>query len=203
MLAVLVTIYFSFIYFLFTTLTLVFEDEYNFRSSGAGLSYIGIGIGLLLGVSTMAITSKRQTKHSEATIKPEERLRPIFAGSLIFPIGLFWYGWAAEYHIHWIVPIIGTSLVGFAGTLAFLSVQMYLVDCFNSYAASATATNTVARNLVGALLPLAGGKLYKKLGLGWGNSLLGFICIAMVPMLIILFKYGERIRTSPRFQVKL
>jgi hypothetical protein len=35
------------------------------------------------------------------------------------PVGLVIYGWTAQYHVHWIVPIIGTFFigVGFAGSM--------------------------------------------------------------------------------------
>jgi hypothetical protein len=84
-----------------------------------------------------------------------------------------------------------------------MPIQLYLVDAFTIYAASALAANTVLRSLVGALLPLAGRTMYMALGLGWGNSLLAFIALAMCPIPFIFYIYGERIRTSPRFQVKL
>jgi hypothetical protein len=78
----------------------------------------------------------------------------------------------------------------------------YLVDAFTIYSASVIAANTVMRSLLGALLPLAGPSMYKALGLGWGNSLLGFIALAMLPLPYIFWKYGERIRTNPRFAIK-
>jgi hypothetical protein len=75
-----------------------------------------------------------------------------------------------------------------------MSLQTYLVDAFTRYAASAIAANTVLRSLVGALLPLSGLRLYNKLGLGWGNSVLGFIALALVPVPVLFAIYGERIR---------
>lgn len=63
------------------------------------------------------------------------------------------------------------------------------------------AANTVFRSLAGALLPLAGPKMYAVLGLGWGNSLLGFIALAFCALPVIFWIYGERIRTSQKFQV--
>ncbi len=83
-----------------------------------------------------------------------------------------------------------------------MPIQTYLVDAFGIYAASAIAASTVLRSLIGALLPLAGRKMYQTLGLGWGNSLLAFIALAMCPILWVFFKYGERIRTSKRFEIK-
>ncbi|KAJ5938152.1 MFS transporter cpaT [Penicillium verhagenii] len=87
--------------------------------------------------------------------------------------------------------------------IAFMTVSTYLVDAFTIYAASAIAANTVLRSLAGALLPLAGPAMYKTLGLGWGNSLLGFIAFAMCPLPVIFYVYGERIRTSKMFRVDL
>lgn len=83
-----------------------------------------------------------------------------------------------------------------------MTVSTYLVDAFTIYAASAMAANTVFRSLAGAVLPLAGGKMYQTLGLGWGNSLLGFIALALSPLPIIFYVYGERIRKSKLFQVE-
>jgi len=65
------------------------------------------------------------------------------------------------------------------------------------------AASTVLRSIFGAVLPLAGLDLYKALGLGWGNSLLAFIALAMVPVTVLFAKYGERIRTHPKFQLDL
>jgi hypothetical protein len=82
-----------------------------------------------------------------------------------------------------------------------MTVSTYLVDAYETYAASAMAANTVFRSLAGALLPLAGPKMYERLGLGWGNSLLGFIALLLCPLPIIFYVYGERIRKSKLFHV--
>jgi hypothetical protein len=36
--------------------------------------------------------------------------------------------------------------------------------------------------------------MFDTLGLGWGNSLLGFVALAFVPVPIIFTKYGKTIR---------
>jgi hypothetical protein len=45
-----------------------------------------------------------------------------------------------------------------------------------------------------AVLPLAAPKMYQSLGLGWGNSLLAFLALGMVPIPCFLMVYGERMR---------
>ena len=80
--------------------------------------------------------------------------------------------------------------------------MVYLVDCFGAEAAaSALAANTLLRSIGGAFLPLAGPPLYNSLGLGWGNSLLGFLAVAMLPIPWVFFLYGEKIRLSRKVKL--
>ncbi|MCJ1281917.1 hypothetical protein MMC26_001240 [Xylographa opegraphella] len=213
-------IVYGYLYLLFTTITEVFQSTYHFSQGSVGLTYLGLGIGMFMGLAIFGAASdyilKRQSAKGE--MKPEYRLPPMIPGAFFIPIGLFIYGWTAEKQVFWFVPIFGSSLVGLGLLATFVSssylssftplfigfqlpIQTYLVDAFTAHAASALAANTVLRSLVGALLPLAGPTMYAKLGLGWGNSLLGFIAVAMLPIPWIFLIYGERIRTSPRFRV--
>ncbi len=82
-------------------------------------------------------------------------------------------------------------------------INTYLVDTFTRYAASAVAASTVLRAILGAVLPLVGLPMYKKLGYGWGNSLLAFVTLALIPIAFCLYIFGERIRTHPKLQIKL
>lgn len=76
----------------------------------------------------------------------------------------------------------------------FMPIQTYVIDCYPAYAASANAILTATRSLVGALVPLAGPSMFNSLGLGWGNSLLGFLALAFVPIPILFTRYGKAIR---------
>lgn len=93
-----------------------------------------------------------------------------------------------------IVPLIGTGIAGCAIITIWISIQVYLVDAFTTYAVSAVAANTIIRSVFGAFLPLAGQPLYDALGLGWGNSLLAFIALAMIPVPYVFLRYGEILR---------
>ncbi|KAK6859668.1 hypothetical protein PG995_003304 [Apiospora arundinis] len=130
----------------------------------------------------------------EGLIKPEYRLPLLPVGGIIMPIGFFIYGWTAEKHVHWIVPIIGTAIIGVGNMIIFMCIQLYVVDAFGLYAASALAANTLVRSLAGGVLPLAGLRMYERLGIGWGNSLLGFIALTLPPIAIVIIKYGEHWR---------
>jgi hypothetical protein len=69
------------------------------------------------------------------------------------------------------------------------------------YSAAAIAANTELRSLVGAFLPLAGPPMYNTLGLGWGNTLLGFLCVLMIPLPIVFYKYGKRLREIEKLKL--
>lgn len=84
--------------------------------------------------------------------------------------------------------------------LSTITISVYLVDTFNLYSASALAALSTPRSIAGALLPLGASKMYDKLGLGWGNSLLGFISCALIPVPFFIVKYGAYIRR--RYELK-
>jgi hypothetical protein len=69
------------------------------------------------------------------------------------------------------------------------------------YAASAIAANTVLRSVFGATFPLFGLNMYDAIGLGWGNTLLASVTLAVCLIPWSLFFFGERIRARfpPRF----
>lgn len=81
-----------------------------------------------------------------------------------------------------------------ANNSIFIPIQTYLIDSFPNFAASAIAATTSMRSVFGAFLPLAGPSLFQALGLGWGNSLLGFVAIALIPVPALIYKFGGRIR---------
>jgi MFS family permease len=185
------------LYLILTTFPLVFESTYGFSSGLSGLAYIGLGVGNVLGLLVFTFTSDKyiQKRAAQGLLQPEDRLPLLLVSTIVSGTGLFWYGWSAKAHTHWIVPIIGSSLVGVGNMLFFMPVLGYLVDSFTLYAASAMAANTVLRSIGGALLPLAGPKMYASLGYGWGNSVLGFLAIAFTPALFVIYRHGKYIRT--------
>ncbi len=136
-------------------------------------------------------------QHGE--MKPEYRLPPLILGGLVLPIGFFMYGWTARKSVPWIVPVLSNFLLGFGLAIAQVPLSIYTVDAFKLHAASAMAATTILKCVVGALLPLAGPPLYDNLGVAWGNSVLGFASIALLPVPVLFVKCGERLRKVSKF----
>ncbi|KAH8818993.1 major facilitator superfamily domain-containing protein [Xylogone sp. PMI_703] len=186
---------YGYLYLLFTTFSSIFEEQYHFGNGVAGLSYIGLGLGAVATIFALAIVSdKLMNKRPQEKRKAEDRLLPMIYGAPLIPVGLFWFGWSAKADTHWIVPIIGSFFITAGIICVFVPVQTYLVDAYTIYAASALACNAVVRSLFGATLPLAGQKMFKNLGYGWGASLLAFVAMAMAPIPLIFYYKGEYLR---------
>lgn len=203
MISLYVAITYAYLYILFTTFTAVFTTQYGWHGGIVGLSFLGLGIGSLVGQYVFThFGNKVAQKHMErGDFQPEHRLYIMSVGGFFLPIGLFWYGWSVQAQTHYMVPLVGTGVIGFGLLMTFMPANTYLVDVFTVHAASAMAANTVLRSLMAALIPLSSQKMYQVLGYGWGNTLLGFVSLLLVPIPFVFIKYGERIRA--RSTVKL
>lgn len=192
-----VSVAYGYMYIMFTTLTLVFEQQYGFSQGLAGLSFLGLSIGMVIGVLVCALTLDRllawQSRRMQSSA-PEIRLWPMAVGVFIFPLGLFVYGWTAQAKVFPVVPMVGTATIGLGYFITNVPLQAYFVDVFGYISASAIAATIVVRCLLATVLPLAGPPLYNRLGLGWGNSLLGFIALLLVPIPLIIIRIGGRYR---------
>lgn len=98
------------------------------------------------------------------------------AGGILIPISMFWFGWTARESVHWIVPIIGSSLFAAGIFLLFQAglkyvfsclarndmsrnsrtADSYLPDCYPRYVASVLAGNDFFRSMLGASFPIYG-----------------------------------------------
>ncbi|GIZ49507.1 hypothetical protein CKM354_001253700 [Cercospora kikuchii] len=207
LMCVYMAIIYGFLYLLFTTFTYVFTSDYGFSSSIVGLVYLGLGVGNFIGLAALGYSSDRLIKYFRAknngVMKPEYRLPPLIIAAPLIGTGLLIYGFTVKYHVFWFWPIFGTAWVGIGMIIAFMAVMTYLVDVYGVYAASAVAANTILRSIFGGVFPLFALQMYQGLGLDWGNALLAFLAFGISPIPVLFWRYGERIRTNPKFQVKL
>jgi MFS family permease len=187
---------------LLTSITEVFQEYYHFSTNEVGICFLGLGVGSFLGVIVFSAVSDKILRSraaqncadGETSTKPEYRLPPLPFAVLSLILGLLIYGWAAHFRVHWSIPVIGTVFIGLGQLLLYMVLQMYLIDSFTIYAASAVAAITAVRSVAGALLPLAGLSLYESFGIGWGNTLLAAVCIPLLGVSWGLLHYGEQLR---------
>ena len=204
-LAIYMAFLYGLMYLVLSTFPLLFTGVYHETLGISGLNYISLGIGFWAGAQICAPLNDRIYRRLKATRgngkgRPEFRVPLMLPGSFITPIGLFIYGWTAEYRTHWIAPNIGALLVAMGSIICFQCIQTYLVDSYTRYAASAVGAAAVLRSLFGFGFPLFAPYMYARLGYGWGNSLLGFLGIGLgVPAPIVLWYFGEKMRARSKF----
>lgn len=198
MIAVYIAVVYGCLYLLFTTITDVFQSTYHWSLDISRLANLGIGVGFLTGQLVFGLLSDRtiarHKQRNHGVYEPEMRLSLSIYFAICVPVSFFWYGWSVQAQTHWIVPIIGLFPFGFGIVGIFGPLQTYIIDSYPRYAASRTAAVTVTRSLLGALLPLAGSPMYAALGYGWGNSLLGFVTLALLPLPIVFSRVDKGLR---------
>ena len=101
--------------------------------------------------------------------------------------------------MHWIVPTLAGVFLSTFMMLIFVAYLNYLVDVYTMYAASAVAANTILRSAVGAAAPLFTNRMFDRLGVGPGGSLVGGVAVLLAVIPFAFHRWGERIRARSRF----
>ncbi|KAI4094394.1 MAG: hypothetical protein L6R37_007244 [Teloschistes peruensis] len=204
LIAVYMAYLFGLFYLILSTFPSLWEGVYHESIGIGGLNYISLGLGFTLGSQISArvndIIYRRLKAKNNDTGKPEFRIPAMFVGSVLIPIGLFWYGWSAQAHTHWIMPNIGVGIFGAGATLCLQSMQTYIIDSYTRFAASAMAAAVVLRSVAAFGFPLFAPAMYDALDYGWGNSLLAFLGIVIgIPAPFVFWLYGEKLRSMSQF----
>lgn len=205
----LITIYMAFvygiIYLLFEAYPISFQQGRGWSSGVGALPFLAITVGVVGGVSLVVYISKtRYARIIKETgrLQPEERLIPMMVGAVLFPAGLFWFAWTSDPHISWVPQVLSGILIGAGVMSIFLQGLNYIIDCFLMNSNSALAANGLLRAACGAGFPLFATAMYDRLGVEWATSLLGFIAVALIPVPVLFYIFGPRLRKMSRFSPK-
>ncbi|ORY73242.1 putative caffeine resistance protein [Leucosporidium creatinivorum] len=189
-------------YLWFEAFPLVFGDIYHFNLGLSSTPFLGF---VVTGFMTFAVYLSYNKYYfnprmmTDPNFQPEARLELGVPAALTIPISLFMFGWGARESVHWIVPIIGASLYFPGVFIAFQVCLNYLAMIYPQYAASIFAGNDLFRSTFASVFPLFGAAFFKRLGLGGGSSLLAGLNILMIPLLMLLIKYGARLRAQSKW----
>jgi DHA1 family multidrug resistance protein-like MFS transporter len=140
----------------FESFPLVFGEIYHMSLSQQGLVFLGIFVGGLVTVPLYLLWVRYGVVphiHKQ-DFKTEMVLPPTFIGSASLPVCLFFYGWTARKSVHWIVPVIGSSMFTIGVVTLFNAVLNYLGIAYSNYTASIFAGNALFRASFGAIFPL-------------------------------------------------
>ncbi|OAA67187.1 major facilitator superfamily transporter multidrug resistance [Niveomyces insectorum RCEF 264] len=203
----LLSIYMAFVYgilYLFlTAYPFVFQKVHHMSPGIGGLPFFGMITGQLFAGVSMLLQQpwyNRKLKANNNVPIPEWRLPSVIVGGVAFTGGIFWFGWSGyRADIHWIVPTLSGLLTGFGLMSIFLQSLNYLVDAYLMFAASAIAGNTFLRSLFGGCFPLFATYMFNGLGIEWASTLLGCVGAVLIPIPVVFYIYGHKIRAMSRF----
>jgi MFS transporter, DHA1 family, multidrug resistance protein len=204
----LLTIYMAFIYGLLYLLLEAYPiifgpGGYNFYKGTVELPYLSLFIGMVSAqVVTLIYFEPKYVKTFQVKgLIPEERLPAMIVGAFLLPIGIFWLTWSGHYYekVHFMVPAASGVLIGASLMFIFMPGINYIIDTYLMVAASAMAATTFLRSVCGACFPLFAPGMFHRLGTNWAGTVLGCIAVVMVPVPILFYYFGRRIRSHSRF----
>lgn len=188
------------LYIVLSSFSTLWTSYYGESVSISGLHYTACALGELVGAQVggplmdclyrYMVNRSHDKKH-----RPEFRIPMSYPGGLLAPLGLFIYGWTAEFRVHWAAVDIGVFIFMAAGQVNGMPLQAYIIDAYPDHVSSALAASQFLRSLTAFLFPLFVPSMYSALGYGWGNSLLGFAGLFFgLPAPAILWYWGVRLR---------
>ncbi|KDN69300.1 putative major facilitator superfamily transporter [Colletotrichum sublineola] len=193
---------YAMIFSYFASCSYVLQRYYGFNLRQVGLSFISVIIGYILAVFVYGFLDARFRVPAvrAGTATPEQRLYAALVGSVLLPVGLFWYAWAAREGGNWAALVAAGIPFGLGAFSLFLSVITYMVDFYGpKAAASALAANGILRYTLGAVFPLFTIQMYEKLGVHWAGSVFAFLSLPLLPIPWLLLKYGSKLRQRSKF----
>lgn len=187
------------VYMFFVAIPYIFKTVYDFNLSQQGMSFLGLMVGML--IACIGTPTYVQKKHEElvrknnGVAKPEFRFLALLVGVFFVPIGLFILAWTTYRKVHWIAPIIGSAVFGFATVLVFNGIFAYTVEAYRLYTASAMAANSFVRSLMSGVFPLFGLQMYEHMGIHWASTLLALFGCLLIPVPFLFYRFGEKLRS--------
>ncbi|KAG7781592.1 hypothetical protein KL930_000603 [Ogataea haglerorum] len=182
---------FAVLYFVNMTLSYCYSrPPYNFNSLLVGLVYIPNSVTYIIasiwgGRFTDYLLEKKRQKYG--IIAPEARFGiNVYLAAGIFPCSLLITGWCLDKKEHWVTPLVGTALFGFAQMIVIGTTVTYIADSLPGRGATGIALSNFVRMLLAAGASFATEPLIRALGTGVLFSILAGCTIVLSSILAIL-----------------
>jgi multidrug resistance protein len=193
-----IAIIYGILYLCFVAYPIVFAGLRGWTISMSGLAFVGIGVGSVITIVMEPAIRKMINAHKvdpeTGEVPMEAMVSVVCIAAILTPIGELWFAWTCAPPVHWIWPILAGIPFGAGNTAVFIYAANYLAGSYGIFSASAMAGNAVIRSLLGGLLPLAGPAMYSALGPHWSGTLLGLVQVCIIPIPVVFYKYGTKIR---------
>jgi len=196
-----VALVYMILYDWFETFPVAFGAQgYGFTPVEEGLAYLFIGVGVAISVALYVVwlIYRFEPQARAGNIRPELFIEINWIAVFALPICLFFFGWTAN-RTPWYVPGIASMFFAPAAFGVFMSGMNYLTLAFPSVVMPIFAINAVSRGVFAAFGPLYAQPALSAIGVAWWSSLLGFVSLIMIPLPLLLTKYGMTLRKRSKY----
>ncbi|CAO3664329.1 unnamed protein product [Umbelopsis vinacea] len=189
---------FMFFYLLNTTFTRTYTIQYGLSSGFVGICYIPQAVGAMLGGIFGGRYSdnlyRRRVAEAGGESWPEMRLGGVlmWVAVLIQGIAFIAYGWCITKDVHFAWGLVCQFFLGFCLMIPNVAITAYLVDCFRTRGASATACNNFVRYLMAGIGALIASSIESALGDGILYTICGAILILASGLLQVVIVKGKQ-----------
>lgn len=185
----------------------MFTIGHHLSAGITGLMFLPIPIGGTLAVLGYLLIwnpkyERLARKLAPHPVPPEYRIEQAIWAAPAFAISFFWFGWTSYAHVSFWAPMLSGGLLGASIVWIFLGLFNYIIDTYLFVAASALAANTVVRSVFGAVFPLFASQMFEAMNPRWASTLLGCVALVMMPIPLVLFRYGPTLRERSRYAPK-
>jgi len=111
-------------------------------------------------------------------------------------------GWTARASVHWIVSLIGVTILVASNFIIFQCIFVYIPLSYPQYTASLFAANDISRASFAAGCVLFSRPMFINFGIGGGVSLLAGLAVVGVFGMWFLWRYGANLRARSTFALK-
>ena len=191
-------------YMMLTAQSTLLTSEYGFTTTQTGLSFLASGGGCIIGsfgsgramgwyykkCYSKYLQDRERTSESMRFNIPQARLGLAIYQAIGFVASCILFGWSIQYRVHYIVPILATSIAALESTFIVNLVTTLLVDLFPDDSASATAAVNLTRCLTCAVGLAVLDRMITSLGCGGAFTLMGGICVVSMVCIYIELKNG-------------
>ncbi|KAL1721949.1 major facilitator superfamily domain-containing protein [Schizophyllum commune] len=186
-------------------------DQWGFNDITKGLAFIPIMIGYFLAYFSFIPFIRKDMKarkNDPDALAPESRLYWLLWTAPLEPIGLFGFAWTSlgPPRVHWIAPLLFSSLIGIANYAIYMATIDYMVAAYGPYSASATGGNGFARDFLAGIAAMYSVPMYKNIPgkpLEYATTILACIGVVVVIPIYIFYFNGPAIRARSKFAMTL
>ena len=182
---------------------------YDFSSIIVGCLYLFNSVGYVLAsllggpwVDRIMIRRARKAGRYDAqtgslVYRPEDRLgENIWIAAFLMPAALIWYGWCANFHLHWAACMVSGFFFGIGSLLVFNTATTMLTEFMPGKASNGVALNNLVRNIFSFIGALAAEPGIDSIGNGWMFTTIALIALVSAGCIFALKRRGERWREN-------